>query len=332
MEKYKPSVAVDKAIREGKELIQKPVVLIQCITYNQEKYIGKCLDGFLMQETNFPFVALIHDDASSDGTADIIMEYAKIHPDIIKPVCDNVNRHNERTLGRVLDDIIDAYDPKYIAICEGDDFWTSPMKLQMQVDYLSEHPECVMCHTDYTDTTANKHKTLKHYDDEPYFGPGHIHNYNICSLTAVYRKEAYDKCPQYRYSHKWLMGDKPKWIELSHEGKFHFIDKITGTYRVLSNSASHSTDVNKMIAFWECKNEITEFYSKLYGYPYTLQPKSALYDQILEQSYYNKDQCMSKTYWRKAKQEHQTTFRMFLFYVANHKMLRWIIPLAYRFV
>lgn len=121
-----------------------PLVTIRCITYNHEPFIRRCLDGFVMQKTNFPFEAVVHDDASTDGTADIIREYAEKYPHIIKPIYEKENLWSKRdgSLQRVMDA---AMRGKYVAMCEGDDYWIDPNKLQTQVDFMEAHPEYSMC-------------------------------------------------------------------------------------------------------------------------------------------------------------------------------------------
>lgn len=119
------------------------IVSIRCITYNHEPYIKQCLDGFIMQKTNFRFEAIIHDDASTDGTANIIREYAEKYPDIIKPIFETENQFSKHngSIRRIMEA---ACKGKYIAMCEGDDYWTDPLKLQKQVDWLETHPDCTL--------------------------------------------------------------------------------------------------------------------------------------------------------------------------------------------
>ena len=120
------------------------MVTIRCITYNHEPYICQCLEGFVMQKTNFRFEAVVHDDASTDGTAAIIREYAEKYPDIIKPIYETENQYSKHdgSLRRIMDAHTHG---KYIAICEGDDYWTDPLKLQKQVDFLEANPEYSFC-------------------------------------------------------------------------------------------------------------------------------------------------------------------------------------------
>lgn len=113
--------------------------------YNHEKYLRDCLDGIVMQKTDFPYFAVVHDDCSNDYSADIIREYQRKYPDKILPIFEDVNCYS--TDWHAADTKIhDAYgDAKYIAVCEGDDYWTNPYKLQKQVDFLESHPEYAMC-------------------------------------------------------------------------------------------------------------------------------------------------------------------------------------------
>lgn len=120
------------------------LVSIECLTYNHEPYIAQTLDGFLMQKTNFPFEVIVHDDASTDKTADIICEYEKKFPKIIKPIYETENQYSKHdgSLARIVNA---ALKGKYVAMCEGDDYWIDENKLQMQVDFLERNPEYGMC-------------------------------------------------------------------------------------------------------------------------------------------------------------------------------------------
>lgn len=124
--------------------MNKPLVSIICTAYNHEKFIRDCLDGFLIQKTDFPFEVLINDDASTDKTADIIRAYEDKFPDIIKPIYQQENQYTKGdSLWRTI--LFPRVKGKYIAICEGDDYWTDPQKLQKQVDFLNgAHPGYVM--------------------------------------------------------------------------------------------------------------------------------------------------------------------------------------------
>ena len=114
-------------------------VSICCLTYNHEKYIRQCLDGLIMQKTEFDFEILVHDDASSDATQSIINEYVVAYPNLIKPILQIRNQYSQgiSPLRQILFPLVKG---KYVALCEGDEYWTDPLKLQKQVNAMeSDH-------------------------------------------------------------------------------------------------------------------------------------------------------------------------------------------------
>ncbi len=123
-----------------------PLVTIRCLVYNHEPFLRDCLEGFVMQQTDFPFEAIVHDDASTDHSADIIREYAEKYPHIIKPIYEKENLYSKKdgSLGKVMNEAASP-SSKYVAYCEGDDYWTDPTKLQKQVDFMEANPEYSMC-------------------------------------------------------------------------------------------------------------------------------------------------------------------------------------------
>lgn len=127
-------------------MAETPLVSICCLSFNHAPYIRESLDGFLKQKTTFGVEILIHDDASTDGTDAIIKEYAEQYPDIIFPLYETVNQYSNGYKGKM--DIAFNYSRakgKYIAYCEGDDYWTDPLKLQKQVDFMESHPDYSVC-------------------------------------------------------------------------------------------------------------------------------------------------------------------------------------------
>lgn len=122
-----------------------PLVSISCITYNHANFIRQCLDGFISQECDFKFEVLIHDDASNDGTQEIIKEYQEKHPNIIKPILREENLYSKGERGFNVRYNFNRASGKYIALCEGDDYWTDPLKLQKQVDFLEQNKDFSFC-------------------------------------------------------------------------------------------------------------------------------------------------------------------------------------------
>jgi len=121
------------------EAFDNPIISVCCITYNQESYIEDALEGFLIQKTDFAFEILVHDDASTDRTAEIVREYAALYPRLIKPIYQAENQYSK---GLAMNETFNypRAKGKYIAFCEGDDYWFSEDKLQVQVDLLESNP------------------------------------------------------------------------------------------------------------------------------------------------------------------------------------------------
>jgi glycosyltransferase involved in cell wall biosynthesis len=124
--------------------MDNPVVTVICITYNHAPYIRDALEGFVGQQTDFPVEIIVHDDASTDGTADVVREYAARYPDRVRPVIQTENQYSRGVA------ILPVYcfplvRGRYVALCEGDDHWTDPTKLQRQVEALERHPEMDFC-------------------------------------------------------------------------------------------------------------------------------------------------------------------------------------------
>ena len=125
-----------------------PLVSVSCTTYNHVAYIRQCLDPILSQQTNFPFEIVIHDDASTDGTKEIIEEYVAKYPGVIHPIFQKENQYSKGIRGLPSRYNYPRCRGKYIAICEGDDYWTDPLQLQKQVDFLEAHEDYVMTYHD----------------------------------------------------------------------------------------------------------------------------------------------------------------------------------------
>ena len=126
---------------------ERPLVAIHCMVYNHAPFLRECFEGFVMQKTTFPFIAIVHDDASTDESADILREYEAKYPHIFKPIYQTVNQHSIPGVSVVqtINKAIQETGAKYIAMCEGDDYWTDPLKLQKQIDFLEANPEYSFC-------------------------------------------------------------------------------------------------------------------------------------------------------------------------------------------
>lgn len=238
-----------------------PLVSISCITYNHAPYIRQCLDGFLMQKTNFKFEVLIHDDASTDGTEEIIREYEAKYPDIIKALYEEENQY---VLGRRGSKTFNypRAKGKYIALCEGDDYWTDPYKLQKQVDFLEENDDYVLSNTDvcflyeesqYYLNNYNKKKKIENFTGDVSLEKILNGNYVIRTVSVLCRtKNVLDYINsdfQRKMSMYLLMGDTPLWAFLSLYGKFHYIKESTAVYRKNKGSVSNQLSVSSSVKF-----------------------------------------------------------------------------------
>lgn len=151
--------------------IQKPEVSICCTAYNHEKYIKEALNGMLMQISDFPFEIIVHDDASTDETVTIIKEYMNKFPNIIKPIFQTENQWSKGN--RIMPIVFKHAKGNYIALCEGDDYWTDENKLQIQIDEMKKYPECeISFHyavKKYEDNSNKDEIFCKHADEDRFF-------------------------------------------------------------------------------------------------------------------------------------------------------------------
>lgn len=196
---------------------------ILCITYNHDKFIGEAIESWLEQKTDFQIEIIIGDDCSTDKTVYEVKKHLKIHNNI-KLI------ERAKNIG-FINNFIETYkqcNGKYIAICEGDDYWIDKNKLQMQVDFLENNNNYVLTHTNVF--TLNNEKKLCQLKPDSYNYENNIYNKNeISTLTAVFRNFNID------FSEKWsqfMMADWPLWITLSEKGRFKYFDKKTGVYRI----------------------------------------------------------------------------------------------------
>ncbi len=245
-----------------------PLVSICCLTYNHSKYVRQCLDGFLRQETNFKYEIIIHDDCSTDGTIDIIKEYEQKYPSIIKPIIQNENQYSQGVRTILASFVWPKCEGKYIALCEGDDFWIAADKLQRQVDFLENNEDYGLCYTRVKQYIQKDNKfSKKNYGDKFLGFEDLLINGNcIPTLSVCCRKNIIDKYLQEIMpdTHNWLMGDYPMWLYFAHETKVKFFDFESGVYRVLENSASHTHNIEKQFLFIKCSYEIPSFFAEKY--------------------------------------------------------------------
>lgn len=212
------------------------MVAIQCITYNHRPYIQQCLDGFIMQQTNFRFVAIVHDDASTDGTTDVVREYAQKYPDIIYPIIQKENQYS-KDLNIIRIALDREMKGKYIASCEGDDYWTDPFKLQKQVDFLESHPDYSMCFHQASRHFQNSSKPDEPYsiiEDKDYTGLEMFDRRHRPPTASIVMKKSVIDSSVYKdfIKHNLSFGDLPIFFSCAHCGKVRGMTDIMSVYRM----------------------------------------------------------------------------------------------------
>ncbi len=216
----------------------EPKVSICCVTYNHEKFIRQTLESFLMQKTNFSFEIIIHDDASTDNTAEIIKEYEKKYPDIVKPIYQIENQFSKgKSISKTYN--FPRIKGEYVALCEGDDYWTDPLKLQKQVDFLDANPDFSVCF----------HSVRVFFED------GSIPDKIFPAKELIFNKDILNIEDLLRHNfiqtnsvvYRWRFNDKESIFDLfpenimpgdyflhllhAQKGKIKFIDEVMADYR-----------------------------------------------------------------------------------------------------
>ncbi len=219
---------------ERERPVGAPLVSISCVSFNHEAYIARALDSFLMQETDFPFEILVYDDASTDRTQAIIRDYEEKYPDLIKPYYQTENQYSQGKYN------VEGYfnypraKGKYIAMCDGDDYWTDKKKLQLQVDYMEAHPGCSMCfHAARIETPERSIQSLKirPYRGDRVIAPEKVidkpSNYPTASLLfrTAYTRDLQD------YYYVSPVGDISIQIHLAAKGWAYYMDREMSAYR-----------------------------------------------------------------------------------------------------
>lgn len=261
-------------------------VTVICYVYNHEKYVRQCLDGFVMQKTDFRFEVIVHDDASTDNSQEIILEYAKNYPDLIKPIIQKNNQYQNG--GDIYPRFIQKrVNGEYIAICEGDDYWIDEYKLQKQYNRMKTNEDCSFCVSKVLCCDKDGNFTDKVYPQEDYL----INNSGVISgetmITHLYskrmypfqtssyfvKKEVYDKTQEIFVS----LFDRNIMLTGSLLGNFYYIDEPMSVYRRFTET-SWSLNTKNMD-----KKKKNEQYIQLLNYDYIFDEytKHIYHDQVI---------------------------------------------------
>jgi len=259
--------------------MDKPLVSVNMITYNHEPYIAQAIEGVLQQKTNFPFELVIGEDCSTDGTREIVFDYKKKYPDTIRVITSDKNvgacKNSLRTEK--------ACRGKYIAYCEGDDYWHHPQKLQKQVDYLESHPECGLVFSDYHLLHVENGKLIRDYrrnegknsltqgSPKQILGAFLRGKYGIQTCTVCLRKDILDSLiasdPFLYTSRHFRMGDTQRWAGFSQVSRLWRIDESLATHNLLIESISKSRNPIKVYLFKKSGAELCLYLAEKYELP-----------------------------------------------------------------
>ena len=255
----------------------EPLVSVSMITYNHAPYIAKAIEGVLQQKVNFPIELVIGEDRSTDGTREIVLEYQKKYPDIIRVIT------SDKNVGAKRNDYLThkACRGKYIAYCEGDDYWHNLYKLQKQVDYMENHPKCSLVCSDYDEVLVATGKRIQNVNRKEKLNPSRISEFRhflsgstgIQTCTVMLRKDlsfqVIDSDPILHQSQRFVIGDLPKWAEISRLGDIAYIDESLATYNRLPESATASADVTKILRTSILNKELILYLIDKYALPGT---------------------------------------------------------------
>lgn len=246
------------------------VVSVVCTTYNQQAFIGQAVDSFLAQRLSVPYEIIIHDDASTDGTRDILKGYAERYPDVITVIQQQSNIYS--TGERVFDIALLQARGEYIAPCEGDDFWCDPLKLEKQLKFLKENADYGAVFTDTNVLDQSTQSTALNHDASRGFSPpaGDVkaalvrgNPYKSCSVLL--RAAALEGYQQHADFLNAKMLDYIIWLHVASRYKIGYLKDSMATYRVLPQSASHFATHSGKINFEKSAYKVAVYFNKLFG-------------------------------------------------------------------
>lgn len=220
----------------GKKENDKDILVsVWCVTYNQVKFIENAINGFLMQRTDFNYKIVIYDDASTDGTSEVLLRYKELYPDIIDIYISSVNTYQSSSRYEQMQELYEKkLQSKYIACCEGDDYWCDPYKLQKQVHFMEEHLDCMMVvhGAKMYNIESGEMDIIRPYTESRYLSSEEIimqYQGNIPNASMMVKKELY-KFERFYYESG--VGDWTMQLRAILKGDVYYIDEQMSVYTV----------------------------------------------------------------------------------------------------
>jgi glycosyltransferase involved in cell wall biosynthesis len=254
-----------------------PLVSALMITYNHIGYVARAIEGVLQQKTSFPIELVIGEDCSTDGTRECVLDYQKRYPDVIRVITSARNVGAKKNGLRSMK----ACSGKFIAVCEGDDYWHHPEKLQKQVDYMEKNPDCGMVCSNYdvmnakTKMVIKDFITYKKWKIPDRFDPSYFISDDVSSViltcTVLYQRALSEsiirKDPYLHESDTFLMGDIQMWADISSMARIGYIPESLATYNVSEESATRSRDITRELHFSLSMSELILYLCEKYRMP-----------------------------------------------------------------
>lgn len=242
------------------------MLTVVCVAYNQEKYISQALDGFVRQKTDFPFQVLVGDDASTDKTPDIIKRYAEQYPDLIKPLFRSENIGSARNSY----DLFSRVQTPYVAICDGDDYWTDELKLQKQVDFLEKNSDFSICFHAvrlYDEDNAGRKKIFpgkKALEGKDVLETKDLLKYNFMQANSIVYRWNFEKM-KLTENEFALLAPGDWYLALMHSryGKIKFFDEVMGVYRLNKDGIWNLEKNGEQERYRKYGMEMLNFYRKV---------------------------------------------------------------------
>jgi glycosyltransferase involved in cell wall biosynthesis len=277
----------------------EPLVSVNMITYNHAPFIVQAIEGVLQQRTNFPFDLVIGEDCSIDGTREIVFEYQEKCPDIIRVVTSDKNVGAKINGFRTLK----ACQGKYIAFCEGDDYWHNPDKLQKQADYLESHPECGMVYSSYDVYHVKTKKKIMDFANyrkmKMPVNPSISDVVEVkgvpltCTVMArrILCEQIIESDPYLHQSDHFLMGDTQLWAEMATKARLDYIPESLATHNITEESATRSHDKEKVLRFAISGEELILYLCDKYKLPLRIRNRHEThwYGHLLDLAFYTRN-------------------------------------------
>lgn len=281
-------------------------VTVFCLTYNHGKYIKDTLEGFLNQKTNYTFKVFVYDDASTDGTSAILREYASKYPNVFDVYIAPENMYQHSTPEKYAKYMNDLYKDhicgRYVAWCEGDDYWSDADKLQLQIGFMDRHPECSMtAHASlWLDFQKNEEREFHPFREDRFLSEEEIilqPTGNLSTASLVMKRDVFMKGENFPLCD---VGDVPMQLSALNKGKIYYFNRVMSVYRYMHESSwSATTGLNyeravlhnyNMVRFYEVYDKYTD------GRFHELIRKRSIYymecvfrvnESVADEEYYN---------------------------------------------